>query len=326
MLKLDSPLDLKTGRMGKIIGGKLVGEVNIFSQNRLPGPEDDLHIRTSQVELSNARLVTDDMVHFRLGPHAGRGRRLRIDLEQKENAKGMDGLSGVKSLELLEEVWMRMLAGADLLQTPTPPETTAPTTSPSRQPTPLEITCGGRFRFDLQDASATFNDLVHVTRINPIGPSDQLDCAQLSLFFRPKAGKAAQASKTMQLEFDHLAAHGFPVVVRSPLRDLEARGDLLEWDDATRTLRLSASSPVNGGNEPVRQAHLRQGSNQLWAVEVQCQMDAAGQISAGHALGPGARPGQTGIVAGAVAQTVAIRTPRKHAIAFHFRPSRRRGE
>ena len=52
-----------------------------------------------------------------------------------------------------------------------------------RGSTPVEINCRGPFHFDVVHRVATFRDRVDVMKANPSGPSDQIACELLSLYF-----------------------------------------------------------------------------------------------------------------------------------------------
>src|SRR5262249_34293055 len=73
LLRFDSPIDLKQAAIGKLIGGELLGDVEIRSDQREIGPEDDLRITTRNVALNQSEITTPEEVEFRLGPHYGRG-------------------------------------------------------------------------------------------------------------------------------------------------------------------------------------------------------------------------------------------------------------
>ena len=55
ILQFDA-FDLKQGKVGKLIAGKLIGAVTIRSDQRDPGPQDDLQIITSDVDMRRAAL------------------------------------------------------------------------------------------------------------------------------------------------------------------------------------------------------------------------------------------------------------------------------
>ena len=42
ILRFDTPVDLRQSKMGKLIGANMMGPITIRSDQRLPGPQDDL--------------------------------------------------------------------------------------------------------------------------------------------------------------------------------------------------------------------------------------------------------------------------------------------
>jgi len=310
VLRLDQPLDLKTGRVGRLIGGRLDGPVSIRSRNRLDGPEDDLDIRTKNIEMTGNRMVTDETVDFRLGPNHGHGKRLRIELlpGDKPN-RNAPTFNGIKSLELLEDVWMHLDLKTAQRPGPAANEVTGakpgeiapalPGKEPSKPAAPsaaddtiaVEVSCRGRFRFDMVEHVATFAEKVHVLRVPKLTPTDargfdQLDCQQLSIYFTPIKVPGAAPTKGMpKLAFERLLATGQPVMIRSPARKIEARGGILEWTESKRTLRLSSMRASPG--KPAEPAWLAQGSNEITTDELECQMDDKGGILKARATGQG---------------------------------------
>jgi hypothetical protein len=88
---------------------------------------------------------------------------------------------------------------------------------------PVDITCDGAFQFDVTRHAATFHKHVDVIRANLAGPSDQMTCELLAVFFEPAGGSS-------KLEPSRIEAEGEPVVIRSPSRGVQARGTRLEYD------------------------------------------------------------------------------------------------
>ena len=87
ILEFDTPFDLKQAKIGKLVGGQLLGDVTIHSDQRLPGPEDDLFISTREVKLTETEITTPERVDFRMGPNYGQGRDLIVLLRPKSAPK-----------------------------------------------------------------------------------------------------------------------------------------------------------------------------------------------------------------------------------------------
>ncbi|MEX0714197.1 MAG: hypothetical protein WD278_17820 [Pirellulales bacterium] len=246
ILEFDEKFDLKRGKVGKLIGGRLVGDITIQSMQRLEGPEDDLRISTRDVVLDEESITSVHPIDFRLGPNRGSGRGLRMDLARdKSEAQGGGGVGSVASFELASHV--RMLihpGGGDFF----PGATGQPSAGPKP---PVEIRCRGPFRFDLREYVATFRDDVDVLRIQPTGPSDQLTCQTLDVRFEaedagPDEAAAAGGTPSLpKLRPSQITAIGNPVVVNSPSNKVRARGQRLEYDVNKGSGKLSGQHEVS---------------------------------------------------------------------------------
>ena len=104
-LHFDRPLDLNRGTgIGRLIEGRLRGEVNVRSQGKRPDHQDDLRIRTHDVELTEQRITTPNLVEFWYGPNWGRGRQMEIKLLPRlgprvANQEGPN-IGGIKQIQL----------------------------------------------------------------------------------------------------------------------------------------------------------------------------------------------------------------------------------
>ncbi len=109
VLQFDSDLNLRRGKVGKLIGGELKGEIEIRGTPSRPGADDDLFVATRDLVLDQRKAWTDAPVEFRYGPNQGHGRQLRIDLIAG-TAAGSRGpnITGIQELELVREVEMRL--------------------------------------------------------------------------------------------------------------------------------------------------------------------------------------------------------------------------
>ncbi len=307
LLKFDGPFDLRQMKIGRLVGGQLMGPVRIRGKGKSPGPEDDLLIVTRNVELTEKNIITPHTVEFRWGPHYGRGGQMRIKLL----SGGKRGGPNIESIELfelrrldrlhLELGELNLTAGKQAegdasggpsvvaeggsgRQTP-PGDLTAGRVSDL----PVEVTCKGPFRFDVIKKVATFENQVNVLRINPTGPSDQLNCELLSVFFTDSADPAASRSKgsgkrgkkqpagSLKLRPQRIEAHGDPVVVHAPSEGVHARGQRLEYELKTGRIVLDGSHPVM----------LQQDTNEIHARSLQYQPADTGELGRVVAKGPG---------------------------------------
>ena len=133
---------------------------------------------------------------------------------------------------------------------------------------------------------------VELRQINPNGPSDQLVCTRLDIHFAPKQLPNASAQPVVvdpgkrqqrdlgQLEPVAIVAEGHPVVMTSPARNAQARGDRIQIALRDQRVRIS------GGSD----AMLVYGTNVLQAPIIDYQHptpEEATAIGRFRATGPG---------------------------------------
>lgn len=278
VLQFDKDFDLAQARLGKLRHGKLVGPITVHSDMREPGPEDDLRIVTRDVQMTQSRVWTDAHVEFRLGASRGQGEQMEIRLlpGDSNNATGVN-IGGLQSFQLARDVKTHL----EMEQPGLLPGGEKQAADPNEKPQPpVEITCQGPFHFDMTRYVATFEDQVDVLRLNPDGPSDQLTCELLSIYFQPKENTAtADKNEPLpKLRPARIEARGDPVVVRSPSTVGEARCQRLEYDLITRKISLEGDDRVM----------LRQGPSQVWCAAVHYQPSAdPNRLGTLWAKGPG---------------------------------------
>ena len=87
VLEFDEPLDLRQGRLGKLVGGSLRGQVTIRGTPTSARAEDDIEIVTRDLELHDLEVRTGDMVQFRHGRSSGSGRGLVARLKPRPGGR-----------------------------------------------------------------------------------------------------------------------------------------------------------------------------------------------------------------------------------------------
>lgn len=291
LLDFDEAFDLRRMKIGRLVGGRLDGPITIRSQGRRAGPEDDLLIKTRDVELTEHHVWTAHPVDFRWGPNYGRGQHMHIKLLAGEKGEGDDrrgpAIEGVELFEMRRVERLRLhLDGAKLGFDKAASD--AAGKALAKPDLPVEVTCRGPFRFHVIDKVATFEDRVDVLWTNPDGPSDQLNCELLSLFFTERTaappgsrdgGRQTAPSRAASLDLrpQRIEARGDPVVVSAPSRGVHARGQRLEHQFDTGQTVLA------GGPEVV----LRRGSDEIHARSIQYRPAAPGRLGRIVAAGPG---------------------------------------
>lgn len=305
-------------KIGRLIGGRLAGNITIRSNGKLPGPEDDLIATTKDVVLTEEEITTPHPVDFRLGPNYGSGADMHIKFlpgDRQGGARHGPNIAGIESFQLNHLKQLHLVAaGGGLLPTGDKsargqtPNMAGPLGMLSQQPNgrsekpgqsrpgaaglPVELACRGPFRFDVVQQLATFSDHVDVLQIHPDGPSDQLQCELLSIYFarsrnavptvaQVKGGEpkpeASGSSSSFDLQPRRVEAQGTPVVIVAPSQDFQARGERAEFDLWNQRVALS-------GNEEV---FLRQGPNEIHARSVVYQPAPNGRLGQAAAQGPG---------------------------------------
>lgn len=308
ILEFDEDLDLRRGKIGRLISGRLAGRITIRSAGRDPGPGDDLLVVASDVDVSENRIRTNEAIEFRWGSNYGRGANMQIDLLHGEspspsNLRGPK-ITGIKSLEIrrLERLHLEFPERKQKSGRPSVAGSTGPgdarqaaAARPSLLPggaadanLPIEVTCRGPFRFDLIDRVAVFRDHVDVIRLHPTGPNDQINSEVLKIFFARRRsaleqpaeqppGAPADDPSSLDLQPRRIEALGNPVVVRAPSEQFEAWGEHLEYDAWTGRILLKAAKEVR----------LQQAANEIRASQVQYEPSQAGGLGSVVAEGPG---------------------------------------
>jgi len=262
VLEFDEPLDLRQGRLARLIGGSLRGQVTIRGTPTSPEAEDDVEIVTRDIELDELEVRTGEMVQFRYGRSSGSGRGLVARLRPRPGGGGPaqgggpgdkgPNIGGVDSIRLDRDVKMRiegvaggMLPGSMPAAAPGPatPAADGPPAAP-----PVLVTCRGALCMNVSANVITLEDHVDVIRAATDGAAEQLSCDLLAIVLARKPKAAANgtaASARGGLEPVEIQAKGTPVVARSTGAQLEARAARLGYEIATRRILLDGEEPVS---------------------------------------------------------------------------------
>jgi hypothetical protein len=265
------------GRIGKVTGGQFPGPITNRSDMHEPGPEDDLLIETSDLQMNTKLLYSMSPVRFRMGPNVGGGRELEISFLIDEHVQPKDrklNIAGIDTLEIRRDVRMRMElesagllpGGDDTTGSLAPRENEKTKRGNDKPPLLMEATCSGSFTFDFVRYVASLDRDVDLRQINANGPGDQLFCNKLDIHFAPKTldGAAPPAFVDPQkrqhrdlgrLEPVAVEASGHPVIVNSPQYDARARGDRIQIALKEQRVRVAGT----------REATLVYGQNVLQA-------------------------------------------------------------
>ncbi|MGD0653454.1 MAG: LptA/OstA family protein [Thermoguttaceae bacterium] len=290
ILKFDKPIDLSSLKIGRLVGGSLLGKITISSQGKSPGPEDDLLIHTSEVQLNEQEVWTLNQVEFTWGKNSGSGRDMHIKLLADPSKIGEDrnapSVTGVELFEMrhIKGVHLESAPSAQAGTSPAPNQTNGLMSAADFSNQPIDITCDGPFTFNVVKRVASFADKVFVYCVNPNGPSDQIQSELLSIYFLARDNSKPDSDNLSNLEPERIEARGHSVTINAPTKNLTGQAERLEYNIKTKLISL------DGGPE----VFLRQGTNKIHGQSLQYQ--SLGQNSPGRAAaqGPGWLIGQFG--------------------------------
>ncbi|HIQ20851.1 MAG TPA: hypothetical protein EYH34_06410, partial [Planctomycetes bacterium] len=303
VLQFDRALDLRRARIGRLLGGTLQGEITIRSQGSKPGPEDDLWVKTRDVQMTERRIWTKEPVQFRFGPHEGSGRHLEILLAASEGqlsgAPPSPRIAGLQSAEVRHLERLRLVFDQGLLVPDRPPSlplaggVAGLGPSPSagvglpEADGPVEVTCHGPLRFLAAQRLITLEDRVSVVQTHPDGSADRLSCQTLSIqLAEPRRGESGRGKEEAEptggplltgLQPRQLTATGRPVVVDAPGRRLFAQGETLQYDRWSDHILLAGR----------REVFLRIQGSEIHARHISYRSRGPGRLGEVMAAGPG---------------------------------------
>lgn len=300
-LQFDDASDVSRFRFGKLLGGRLPGEIHIWS--REPNGGQPLNLKTRNIQIEERRIWTPHEVLFEFGASHGRGRDLEIHLQRTvaadDDAPAAAGTSKVGSamgnLQSVELVHLDELH----LEGLTDPGASADKNDGAAPRTfgdgPLDVRCRGPVRLNVVDLVATLEDQVSVTHRGPNGSTDadRLQCDLLTVVLRQQlpapAGAAAPPAKQPRFEVERLIAAGSNVELSAPSQRASAQGQRLEINVPARRLRLEGTNGATLAHETM----------EISAVNLEYELAAErGAVGRAWAQGPGRLKAQFGSAQG----------------------------
>ena len=243
VLEFDEPLDLRQGRLARLIGGSLRGQVTIRGTPSAPGADDDIEIVTRDVELEEFEVRTAEMVQFRYGRSTGSGRALLARLLPRPGGSDQGpSIGGVDSIRLDRDVRMRLEGMEGGLLPGQKQRVSSGGPGSADDAAPVLVSCRGGLCMNVSANVITCEDQVEVVRTVPGGSTDQLACELLAIVLGRQEPAAGGRSALKPLE---IQAKGTPVVARSSSAGLEARAARLGYEIATRRILLDGEEPVS---------------------------------------------------------------------------------
>ncbi len=240
VLEFDEPLDLRAGRLARLIGGSLRGQVTVRGTPTSPESQDDLEVVTRDLELNEFEIRTNEKVEFRYGRSTGRGRGLVATLLPQPGGSGRGpNIGGVDTIRLEREVELRLEGAATTLL----PESDA--TGASAQALPVLVTCSGNLTTNLSANVITLEDAVEVRRGEVEQGGDRLSCHVLAIMLGKPPEAAGSGETSGGLQVTEIQASGTPAVVQSGAAGLEVRTERLGYEVQTRRILLDGDMPVS---------------------------------------------------------------------------------
>jgi hypothetical protein len=310
-LNFDRPLDVLRGEFGRLIGGRLNGEITIHSPSSQPGRDDAIDLVTRNVQLDAEKIWTPHDVRFRYGGNTGSGRGLTIYIARATKPDAKESGLGVGALRVLELLHLDTLqlqmndsglfgrAGSRPALRPRQPQPggqpppaaeSAPGAEPSRS-TPVIVKCRGPFRFDFEQQLITLEDHVDLSRHNLNGKIDQLLCQLLEVHFARTTTDAESSterptgnSSFSRLEPAKVIASGYPVIIRANSVGIETGAERIEYDCILRRVWLKDRQRVM----------FKDRQREVEARELRYELGEKGRLGVLAAAGPGVVRGVVG--------------------------------
>ncbi len=185
LLEFDAPVDLRRGQIRRPTRIQLEGIVRLRQYVRGVRQEELLSVETRSVEVDEKSISSTEEVQFRFGPHFGKGRGLKLVLQESPKSTSRASSTGVATAVEHVEV-----SRVDRLHLVLPTRRKNPAKSPphgSEQNLVFELACDGPFRFQPKELRATFERNVRAWRPGP-GATDELRCEELILWLAGEEG------------------------------------------------------------------------------------------------------------------------------------------
>ena len=241
VLEFDEPLDLRAGRLARLVGGSLRGQVTIRGTQSSVGANDDIELVTRDLELDEFEIHTNEKVDFRFGRSVGKGQGLVATLLPSQAGSGHGpNIGGIDTIRLERDVELRL----EGLASGAVPGSGDLMSQPETDEQPVLVKCDGGLTANLSANVITLEDAVDVRRGVPEQGGDHLSCDVLAIVL----GEGEQTTKedsSSSLEVVEIQASGSPVRVQSPSAGLDVRADRLGYELHTGRILLDGEDPVS---------------------------------------------------------------------------------
>jgi lipopolysaccharide export system protein LptA len=260
IIHFDAPINSSQMKIGRPIGGQLLGSITIFSEGKSPEPEDDLRIHARDIVWSGQEASSDHPLDFLWGKNLGVGSGMHIKFTPRDpGAAGFDNGPNISGIEIFE---MRKIDKLHIEGNPNKPALAMASNAVPGDPAagqnplasatasgPIDINCRGPFLFNMLKRVASFEDHVEVRQQNPTGPANQLLGDKLLLYFVPRSKDPAVAeANSADLEPERIEALGKPVTLSAPgtssNKSLYAEGEHLIYNLKQNLVELDGGPEV----------------------------------------------------------------------------------
>jgi len=240
VLEFDEPLDLRAGRLARLVGGSLRGQVTIRGTQSSVGANDDIELVTRDLELDEFEIHTNEKVDFRFGRSVGKGQGLVATLLPSQAGSGHGpNIGGIDTIRLEREVELRL----EGLASGVVPGSGDLMSQSETDEQPVLVKCDGGLTANLSANVITLEDAVDVRRGVPEQGGDHLSCDVLAIVLGE--GEQTKEDSSSSLEVVEIQASGSPVRVQSPSAGLDVRADRLGYELHTGRILLDGEDPVS---------------------------------------------------------------------------------
>ena len=205
LLEFDAPVDLRRGQIRRPVRIELQGVVRLRQYIRGAKQEDLLSLETRSVEVDEKSITSTEEVQFRFGPHFGKGRGLKLVLQESAKSSSAENSTGMATA--VEHVEVSRVDRLHLVLPTRKRNPLHPSSEVPEQPLIFELACDGPFRFEPKELRASFERNVRAWRPGP-GATDELRCEELILWLAgdsaaqgppssPRGGNATSAEDAL---------------------------------------------------------------------------------------------------------------------------------
>ncbi len=250
-----SELNIAFGKIGELMGGQLLGNVQI-TRKSADGQHEPLDVITSDVMLASNRIETKKDVQFLMGKHQGNGRHLIAQFEEGPSGGQKKGpnISGLSVLELVQvDRIVLSTEGRGLLGNAAEMPGMREQSNRMYASAPVEIRCRGPFVFDGSHRVATFRDQVQVRRLVASGVTDALEADLLEVYFQKELADEGDSEpvaavpdgdaqqKMAKLKMQRLVAVGNPFTLDATSVAAHAEGKQLIYDLIKKRIEIKGN-------------------------------------------------------------------------------------